>query len=128
MIFSSDIFYLRVFRDKIEVRNVKAGKEELHTVTNNFSNDRMLVADFETFESEIRNALKKFQKGRFLTPSMKLIFQPMEENVSNYSQVEIRSFRDSCEHTGAKEVFLYFGKDKLTDEKIINGMNSEFER
>jgi hypothetical protein len=128
MIFSKDILYIRVFRNKIEVRNVRTSQEVSYNVTTTFSNSRMLVADFETFEQQMRSAIKGVQKQGFLTRSSKMIFQPLDESVFEYSQVEKRAFRDSCEHAGAAELYMYFGRDKLSDQAITDGMASQFER
>jgi hypothetical protein len=128
MIFPKDILYIRVFRDKIEVRNIKTNQEVSHKVTTTFSNSRMLVADFETFERQMRSAAKSVQKQGVITRSSKMIFQPLEESVFEYSQVEKRAFRDSCEHAEAAEAYMYFGRDKLSNEAIIDGMKSLFER
>lgn len=127
-LFPKDVLYIRAFRSKIEVRNVRTKKEVSYNVTTTFSNNRMLVADFETFEQQMRSACKSVQKQGFITPSSKMIFQPLEESVFEYSQVEKRAFRDSCEHAGAAELYLYFGRDKLSDETIMDGINSTFEK
>jgi hypothetical protein len=128
MIFSKDILYIRVFRKKIEVRNLRTQQEVSYNVTKTFSNTRMLVADFETFEQQLRSAAKGVQKQGFITRSSKMILQPLEDSVVDYSPVEKRAFLDSCEHAGAAEIYLYFGRDRLSDQAITDGMEGQFER
>jgi len=107
---------------------VKTNEEVSFKVTKPFSNKRMLVADFEVFESQLRDAIDEIQKQGFIKRSSQMIFQPLEESLIEYSPVEKRAFRDCCEHAGAVEVYLYFGRDKLSNQIITGGDKSMFER
>ena len=127
-IFSKDIFYVRIFRKKIEIRNVKTDQEISYKIAQNYSNSRMLIADFEVFEQELRNAIKQIKEPKIFSQSIQIVFQPVDETVTEYSTVEKRVFRDSCEYAGASDIYIYLEKNKLTNQVIIEGINSKFKK
>lgn len=127
-LFPKDILYVRAYRDKIEIRNVKTDQEISYTVSQTYSNSRMLIADFIVFEQQLRNAINKIREQKLINRSLRLVFQPIDEGISEFSQVEERVFRDSCEYAGASEVFICQGKNKLTSQAILEGINTTFEK
>lgn len=126
-LFPKIILYIRVHRNKIEIRNVKTGQEITYKISQTYSNERMLIADFLIFEQELISAINKIKKRKLINRSACFVFQPIDEAVNEFSPVEKRVFRDSCEYAGAKEVFICAGKDNLSNQSIIDGINSTFE-
>jgi len=62
-----------------------------------------VIADFESAEQMIRGMIKMIHTGnRLITPSLRM----MVCIPSGITEVEKRAVRDSCEHAGAKEVYL----------------------
>lgn len=123
--FKKDILYLRLFRDKIEIKSLNTQVNIIHHPDNKYYNDRLLIADFETAEFEMRKAIKQLPNfgGRF-SISPKLVFQPVDDRITEYSTVELRTFRDSSEFTGSSHVYLYLGDKILTDNEILQGIKN----
>ena len=62
-----------------------------------------VIADFESAEQMIRGMIKMIHTGsRIITPSLRMVVCIP----SGITEVEKRAVRDSCEHAGAKEVYL----------------------
>jgi len=121
-----ETLYIRVYRKKIEIRNVKTNEEISYAINQTYSNNRILVADFEVFEEELRNAIKQIIKPRLIKRSLQFAFQPIDESVTEFSPVEMRVFRDSSEHAGAKEVYIFKSQKKFTNEEIMEGINTDW--
>ncbi len=64
-----------------------------------------VIADFQVFEHYIRNVVKRINKSNsWFVPSIIVYF-----TIPNAcTQVEKRAFRDSAEHSGAKEVYMVY--------------------
>jgi rod shape-determining protein MreB len=62
-----------------------------------------VIADFESAEQMIRGMIKMIHtSNRLISPSLRMVICIP----SGITEVEKRAVRDSCEHAGAKEVFL----------------------
>lgn len=48
-IFPKEVLYVRLFRKRIDIVNVKTGQEISYNVSQTYSNSRMLIADFFCF-------------------------------------------------------------------------------
>jgi hypothetical protein len=122
MIFKRDIFYIRLYEGKIDIRNPRDSKSTTFIPKKRYSNERLIIADYETAEIELRSALKYHRGKSFFYRLPIIIFQPIHDKISEYSEVEKRVFRDSSEHCGAKRVYLFLGKELLNDEKILTNL------
>ena len=118
-IFKYHTLYLRVHKNKIEIRNINNGKESVVTPIKKYSNSRLIIADFLVAEEYLRQAIKEVCPNN----NIKILFQPVDENIKNYSPVETRSFKDSSEHAGAKLVAIDLTQKKLSDQEIIHLFN-----
>jgi hypothetical protein len=115
-IFKYHTLYLRVHKTKIEIRNITNGKESIVKPIKTYSNSRLIIADFIVAEEYLRQAIKEVCPNN----NIKILFQPIDENIKNYSPVETRSFIDSSEHAGAKSVVIDLTQKKLSDQEIIH--------
>ena len=118
-IFKYHTLYLRVYKTKIEIRNITNGKESIVKPVKTYSNSRLIIADFILAEEYLRQAINEVYPNN----NIKILFQPVDENIKNYSPVETRSFIDSSEHAGAKLVAIDLTQKKLSDQEIINFFN-----
>ena len=125
MILKRDIHYIRIKIDKIEIRNLRRSKSIMSVPKLKYHNDRLLIANFFNAESEIRKCLEELNGKPLFSRPTTIIFQPLHPSISNYSQVELASFRDICAHSGASKVFLYLEKDYLQDETIMKNIKSK---
>ena len=124
MLFAKPILYIRVFHDRIDIRNVKTNKEVCYTVTQEYSNKKTLIENFRIFEQELKKAIALIQPKKRINRSLIILFQPISESVTNYSESEKNGFRDTCVQVGAAKYYLLRGKDKLTNQTILEGMNN----
>jgi len=122
MIFKKEIYYVRMHVDKIEIRKIGDFNTQDFYPKGNYSNDRLLIADYITAEHELRLALDELKERKAFFRYLIIIFQPMHKNISDYSHVERRAFLDSCDKAGAKEVYLYLGNENLSDDTIHDSM------
>ena len=122
-LFEKDILYIRVFHKKIEIKNIKTDQEISYGISQTYSNDRMLIADFEIFEQQLKNAIAQSKGHKSVNKSVRIIFQPIDDTVTEFSPVEKRAFLDSCEHAGASHVYVIKGKEKLTNDAIMDIIN-----
>ena len=125
MIFEKDLLYLRLFEDKIELKNLRTGNYISRIIQVTYSNERLLIADFKSLEKEVRIAIAELNGNKLLQRSSIIVFQPLHTRINNYSQVEKRSFRDFCCHVGAKVLYLYFGSELLSDQTIKNNISKK---
>jgi hypothetical protein len=97
-IFKPDTLYIRIDKRKIEIRNLNTGLEAIKEPNKKYSNSRLIIADFIAAEECLREVIQEVgSKGL-----IKILLQPIDENINDYSQVEIRCFKDFSEHAGAK--------------------------
>lgn len=97
--------YIKIFSNKIEVTDLKTGNSLIKVAVDQFSNERLVIANFQNAETLLRSALKELLKLRsFLQPSLKVVIQQMEKLEEGLSQVEIRALRDIAEMAGASHV------------------------
>ncbi len=88
------------------------------TSINKFSNPRMLVADFRNAEAFIRDILDEIYNHKKLTPSLKVLIQPMEKLDGGLSSVEKRSYNDLILHIGGRYAFIHETQETLDDSRV----------
>ena len=115
-LFKSHILYVRIFKRKIEIRNLNTDQESKKESIKDYSNDRLVIANFGLAEEFLRQQVKEVCSK----PNIKILIQPIDENIKDFSQVEIRSFLDSAEHAGAKIVAIDLSQKKLSDQEVIH--------
>ena len=123
-LFKTQYLYLRIFENKIWVRNISTALEIEAESKPPFSSKRMLVADFQALEGIMRECIKHVSPGLYWR-SFNMIIQPMEIDEGGYSEVEIRSMVDSGEHAAAKKIKIVVDKDFLQDWEVIEILNSK---
>ena len=128
MLFSSRTYYIRITKWLLEIRNVDTDARLSKKVSEDFSNDRMLLADFDSFKNQLRDLVEEFEGKHLFLPQRTIIFHPIEDSISEFSSVEKRSFRDACEYAGAKEIYMVFGEQDLSNSQIRAGIKGVFER
>jgi len=102
----------------MEVKNLDNGKSIKRTAIANFSNDRLLIANFENAEELMRSLIKEVLSPSFIQPTLKILIQPVDDVIKEISQVEHRAYADAAEHAGGAYVVIYDKQEKLTDEQV----------
>lgn len=123
-----DIIYLRLLKNKIIVRDVRTGREIEKKADVPFSNDRLIIAEFEPLETILRTALNEVQnkKGKVSLRNMKMVIQVMDETIIEMTSTEKRAYRDTASFCGARMVWLEPSQNILTDDFVINNFDAQF--
>ncbi len=120
-----EVIYLRIFTNKIEIRNL----DKQFTITKNsfenFSNERLLVASFSILEKFIRDTLDEFyeNKNRLFKKPLIVLIQAMEKVEGGISEVERMVFNDLAEQIGGSEVYIYDTFELLNDSEVLKVVN-----
>lgn len=80
-------------------------------ITNPFSHPRSLLADFQAAEKMLQFTIREQHKLSFLTPSPRVIIQPMEKLEGGLTDIEKKAFRELCIGAGARQVIVYLGPE-----------------
>ena len=82
-------------------------------IINPFDHPRMLLGDFITAEALLRQVLKTLQPG-ILQPT--LVLHPLERLEGGLSDMEIRAFHELGRGCGARQVWLWTGRELRPEE------------
>ena len=83
---------------------------ETDKIVNPFKHPRLLVNDFQVAEKIMQHGIRELHKNKWLSPSPRVIFHPMEKLDGGVTSVEERVYRELCLGAGAREVLLHIGK------------------
>lgn len=110
--FSVDL-YIRIYANKYIIRDITnpAAPEQTFESPDAFTTERLLVGRFSVGESVLKNAIKVFCSKKWLTPSPRVLIQPMEMTEGGLSEVEDRLFRELALGAGARKVVIWVGKE-----------------
>jgi capsule polysaccharide modification protein KpsS len=128
MLFKTKEYYIRVTKTLLEIRDINTDKRFSKKVINSYSNERLLISDFDSFAKQLNSLIADFEDGKLILSQRTMIFHPIDESISEFSTVEKRSFRDACEHAGARNVYFVFGEIELNNRQLKIGLNGTFER
>ena len=102
----------------------RLNETELDKVVNPFKYPRLLVHDFVVAEKILQHDFTELHKTRWIAPSPRVIFQPMEKLEGGVTGIEERAYRELCLGAGAREVLLHIGDALSTSTLDFN----EFKR
>ncbi len=80
-------------------------------LVNGFRHPRTLLADFAVAEQTLRRLLKRLQPPALLRPAPTVVLQPLEQLEGGLTQVEIRALVELLRGAGARQVFIWTGKE-----------------
>ncbi len=116
--FKLNTIYIRLYTDKVILRHLEKEITINRTAVNKFSNPRMLLADFRNAQALIRDILDEIYSRKRITPSFKVLLQPMEKLEGGISSVERCSYNDLAMHIGAKYVYIHETQEILDDSLV----------
>ena len=111
--------YVKVYKNKLIVKNLDENKEVALTAVNPFTTERLLIGEFANAEQLLKEALKNVTKGRLLAPSPIIIIQPMVMFEGGLAPVEERVLNEVAFGAGGRKVVVWVGKE-LSNEEAIN--------
>jgi hypothetical protein len=108
--------YIRIFEDRILARRLDNGKELERTAEPPFSNNRLLLADFDNLYELLNSTLMELDKG--IVNKYKFIFQLVTENLNDVAQTEKMCLNDLGLKCGANWVYIVEHANKLTEIEL----------
>ncbi|WKK81537.2 hypothetical protein [Marivirga arenosa] len=97
--------------NKVKVTNLKT-RESLESGDNlTFSNERLLMTVMDEPQSTLKDLINQLTQSDLIHFRRTIILNPYHPNISEFSEVEKRSFRDMAEFLGARIVRFKFGKE-----------------
>lgn len=123
-IFKLKPYYFRIYKNKVEIKDLEADKTIIRTSPIKFSSERLLIADFEVAEQFFRAVMEEFSENKIFTRPLKLVLQPMELNEDGLTSVEKRAFRDSGAHIGAKKLVIMNHTKYLSNTEFEEAFNN----
>jgi len=105
-----EFLLIQIRPNKVKVTDLKTG-ESLESSELTFGNDRLLITDMVEPESTLTELIKQLTKSTLVHFSRNLIINPYHPNISEFSEVEKRAFRDMAEALGARTVRFKFGEN-----------------
>tara|TARA_B110000211_G_C14028753_1_gene531093 strand:- start:491 stop:931 length:441 start_codon:yes stop_codon:yes gene_type:complete len=121
--------YVRLCRNKLEVRCIETKANIIKSSSIDFSNDRLLIADFLIAEEFLMELIDDVldQKGNFLQKKIQIVLQPIDRNIATFCSVERKTCRDFAEFSGASKLWLCLDQSLLTDDQVVKLMDDDTE-
>ncbi len=108
--------YVKIYENKINIRNVNDRKEIELSATSPFSTERLLIGNFMVAQTLLTKGIKIVMGKKFFAPA--ILMHPIEIIDGGLSQVEERVLKDLAIIVGAQKVVLWVGNE-LTDENVL---------
>ena len=117
--FKTKYYYVQWRTNELTVKRLQTGTTIRRKSKKPFSNDRLILADFETAEQFLRTIIRELEPRSIIPGQIDMVVHIMEAVPGGLSQVEQRAFRDSAEHVGARGVMISEHKHSLSDQQVI---------
>ncbi len=112
----SHTIYIKIYENRIYVRNIDACKEISLSSESPFTTERLLIGTFTVAKTLITKGIKIIMGKQFFAPT--ILMHPIEKVDGGLSQVEERVLRDLAISVGAQKVVVWVGHE-LTDNDVI---------
>ena len=109
--------YVRVRKNRFDVRHVESGREATVTSETPFTTIRLLVGEFPVAESALPAAMKDVKYGVPHLVAPTVVMHPLEMIEGGLSAVEHRVLMEVAHGAGAKRVTVWVGP-VLTDDEV----------
>ena len=109
--------YIRIWSNRMMVRNVAAGREVQVEPERPFSTSSLLLGQFHSAVETMKRGLREAKAGAGFFSAPEVLIQPMEMIEGGLSEVEDRVLREVPAASGAKKVVVWLG-DQLDDERV----------
>lgn len=120
---SYNTFYIQLYKNRVVIKHIETSRTISRESPKEFSNNRSVIADYETLESFLKAVLNEFVNSSWFGRLQKFLIHVREEGLDDLSPVETRALLDSAEKTGAKIVAVHEGKDELSDHAVIDQLD-----
>jgi hypothetical protein len=113
--------YIKLSKNKVEIKHIESGQLITRNSPRAFSNDRLIIADFELAESFMRDLVDELlnKKKRSSKKHLDVVIQIIDPEIEIITPVERRTYRDSIEHIGAIRCWICEHQKNLTDDEVM---------
>jgi len=115
-IFKRIPIYIRISKDQVTAKRLDNGTEFERIAELPFSNNRLLLADFDNLHELLNSILIELDKGYI--NKYKFIFQLVAENLNDVAQTEKMCLNDLGLKCGANWVRIIDHSNQLTDVEV----------
>ena len=115
MILKKRKYYIRLYLNRIEIKDLKTGKTVSENSQTEFNNSRILIAQFNEAEFFFKSV---FRKHDLNTRNSIGIIQQVEMSEGGLSEVEKRILLEIFERVGIKTVYLKKGTTRLSEKQL----------
>jgi hypothetical protein len=120
MFFKRIPVYIKVYSNQIEVINLKSGETASRKALEPFSNQRLVLSDFNNASKLLRIVIDDLQlKTKIFGSSFKALIQQMEKLEGGLSNIEKRALRDLAELSGASYVKIIEHTQNLSNQEAL---------
>ncbi|WP_159038432.1 hypothetical protein [Brumimicrobium mesophilum] len=118
---SKHTLYIRLFKDRVEIKHLEGGKSLVRLSHQPYSNNRLIIADYEAAEVFLIGVIKEllYPPNLFFDKGLRIILQPVDSEITEISSSESRIYRDFAQQIGAREVYLCSHQEIMTDDEIL---------
>lgn len=107
--------YLKIFENKMELVNLRSSETFTGVPLQNFSTQRLLLANFNHAEELARRLVRE---ARLQNKRIKVLVHPMHIAEEGISEIEKRALRDLAEQMGASSVLIVTEQKQLSLEEV----------
>lgn len=112
-------FYVRIRRDRIDVRCIETNRNATRTSESGFSTSRLLVGTFTEADSLLKSAVEECRVASEFVPARRLfVMHPLEMTEGGLSQVEERILLELAAGAGASKTVVHEGAE-LSDDGVL---------
>ena len=112
----SNTIYVKIYENRIHIRNIDDHKEIGLSATSTFTTERLLIGNFTVVQTLLKKGLKIVLGKKFFPPI--ILMHPIEKIDGGLSQVEERVLKDLAIVVGAQKAVLWVGHE-LTDKDVL---------
>ncbi|MCF8277372.1 MAG: rod shape-determining protein [Flavobacteriales bacterium] len=121
-LFKPVVYYIQFRFNEIEIKNLESGRSLKRTASVPFSNQRMILAEFEIARELLNSMIVEVKSHLNPLREVTMVMHVVDEIPDGWADVEKRAYRDLAEQTGARTVLLSEYKGSLSDSIIMEGI------
>ncbi|MFD1015491.1 hypothetical protein ACFQ13_06125 [Winogradskyella rapida] len=115
-IFSKNKYYIKLYVNKIEIKDLTNGRTIIENSQTEFNNKRLLIAEFQKAEKFVKSV---FKNNNLNTRNSIGIVQQREMVDGGLSAVEKRVLIELFERAGIKKLYIDNSISELTEKQLI---------
>ncbi|WOK04922.1 hypothetical protein RT717_17710 [Imperialibacter roseus] len=109
--------YIRIFRDKIEAKRLDNSQRVALLTDPPISNNRLLLANYDSLLTDLRVIVNMLNRS-MLVNKYKFIFQLVDDDLTDVSQIEKMCLNDAGLACGANWVYILDHSEELGDAEL----------